>query len=189
MVDGRHSLFFFSFSVLSLRTFFFCCHHHIPIRLGFGTSRIGNLDLVGGPTGRKRNGIAFAAYDITCSGFSFSFLLPFWCFGWMIASWTYPKKDRVKMEGYRLKTLVYIYVLALVGLVHRTSKFRVFFSTFVYVYAWILQRLGKPPQCFCCYIVIFFFLHGSRFFFFLHRSMRGRLFEKVEVPVYFTFPS
>jgi len=47
----------------------------------------------------------------------------------MIASWTYPKKDRVKMEGYRLKTLVYIYiyVLALVGLVHRTSKFGVFF--------------------------------------------------------------
>jgi hypothetical protein len=72
------------------------------------------------------------------------------------------------MEEYRLKILVYIYiyVLALVGLVHRTSKFGVFFYTIVYVYAWILQRLGKPPQCFCCYIVIFFFLHGSRFFFF-----------------------
>lgn len=176
MVDGRHSLFFFSFSVLSLRTFFFCCHHHIPIRLGFGTSRIGNLDLVGGPTGRKRNGIAFAAYDITCSGFSFSFLLPFWCFGWMIASWTYPKKDRVKMEEYRLKILVYIYICPCFG---RTCTPNVqiwrFFSTFVYVYAWILQRLGKPPQCFCCYIVIFFFFaykHGSRFFFFFFFTVR-----------------
>jgi hypothetical protein len=55
-------------------------------------------------------GIAFAAYNITCSDFSFSFLLPFWCFGWMIASWTYPKKDRVKMEEHRLKILVYIYI-------------------------------------------------------------------------------